>query len=451
MLYYFENLACCFKNKGEWYLDKESGKLYYIPLDGQTAENLVVYAPVVEQLIDINGGLKGEKTRGVTLKNLVFAYTKSDHRPTFEMENEKGEMVEVPTGSDVQAAVSLRGAINFKNATSCSVEDCEIYCVGTYGVRVYGGSDHIEVLNTTMHDCLGGGVNAGGRERDEMESYVSDLVVRNCHLYNLGLKYYGAIGVLVTFGSHCRIEHNEIHDLNYTGVSFGWSWGFADTYSEDNKICFNKIYNIGKGHLSDMGAIYLVGRQKGALVSHNIVHDIKGRDYGAIGLYADEGCYSTRFEDNIVYNVKDCCHVHFGAFNVLRNNIFVATDGYGITVNKAFAYMEFIAQNNVIFLEGESSVYSCWGSSCPYSVAMFSDYNLIYHISGKEPLFAAKEKFGETTMEAGKKQTGWDYHSIIADPLFKDVKNRDFTLDKNSPAFKINFQAIDVSKIGVQK
>ena len=73
MLYYLENLSCSFKNKGEWYLEKESGKLYYIPLDGQTAETLVVYAPLLGSLVNVNGALNGEKTRGVTLKNLIFA------------------------------------------------------------------------------------------------------------------------------------------------------------------------------------------------------------------------------------------------------------------------------------------------------------------------------------------------------------------------------------------
>ena len=449
MQYYFENLACCFKNKGEWYLEKESGKLYYIPLDGQTAEELVVYAPMAESLVNINGGLKGEKTRGVTFKNIIFAYTKSDHTPYFEQVDENGAVVKLPTGADVQAAVGLRGAINFKNATACTVDSCEIFCVGTYGVKAYGGCDHIKVVNTQIHDCLGGGVSGGENGSSGLDDYVSDLVVRNCHLYNLGLKYYGAIGVLIIRGYNCVIENNDIHDLEYSGISVGWSWGFADTHIENIRIAFNRVYNIGKGHLSDMGGIYILGKQKGTVVSNNIVHDVKGRNYGAIGLYADEGCSSALFEKNIVYNVKDCFHIHFGSQNVVRNNIFAFPQRAAITMNKSFPYMKFIAEYNIMLLSGDSAAYGAWGARCPYATSMYSDWNVIYHLDGKEALFATSV-FGETDFQEGKKLTGWDENTVFSDPLFKDAKNFDFTLDKESPAFALGFEAIDVSKIGCE-
>ena len=55
------------------------------------------------------------------------------------------------------------------------------------------------------------------------------------------------------------------------------------------------------------------------------------------------------------------------------------------------------------------------------------------------------EKFVETVREKG-----YDLFSIVADPLFKDPANRDFTLDENSPAFKLGIKPIDLSTVGVR-
>ena len=43
---------------------------------------------------------------------------------------------------------------------------------------------------------------------------------------------------------------------------------------------------------------------------------------------------------------------------------------------------------------------------------------------------------------------GHDRHSIIADPMFKDPDNGDFTLAPESPAIKLGFKPIDLSNTG---
>jgi hypothetical protein len=46
---------------------------------------------------------------------------------------------------------------------------------------------------------------------------------------------------------------------------------------------------------------------------------------------------------------------------------------------------------------------------------------------------------------------GYDFHSIITDPLFIDPENDDYRLHKNSPAFKLGFKPIDISTVGPLK
>ena len=62
------------------------------------------------------------------------------------------------------------------------------------------------------------------------------------------------------------IAHNEIADLNYTGISCGWVWGYENSITRENLIEKNHIHDIGNGVLSDMGGIYLLGNQQGTIV-----------------------------------------------------------------------------------------------------------------------------------------------------------------------------------------
>ena len=46
---------------------------------------------------------------------------------------------------------------------------------------------------------------------------------------------------------------------------------------------------------------------------------------------------------------------------------------------------------------------------------------------------------------------GFDTHSLLADPLFVDPARDDYRLRPESPAFKLGFQPIDMSRIGIRK
>jgi hypothetical protein len=45
---------------------------------------------------------------------------------------------------------------------------------------------------------------------------------------------------------------------------------------------------------------------------------------------------------------------------------------------------------------------------------------------------------------------GFDTHSIVADPLFVDPENDDFSLKPESPAFDLGFKPIDLSRVGLR-
>jgi len=129
------------------------------------------------------------------------------------------------------------------------------------------------------------------------------------------------VGVFIGHARGNRVLHNTISDFYYSGVSAGWNWSFDET-ARDNVISGNHIYGIGQGVLSDMGGIYLLGRQPGTVVRGNFVTDVNSFGYGGQGIYPDEGSSWMLFESNVVANTKsECFFQHYGRGNLVRGNV----------------------------------------------------------------------------------------------------------------------------------
>jgi hypothetical protein len=113
------------------------------------------------------------------------------------------------------------------------------------------------------------------------------------------------------FGS--SIVHNHIHHLFYTGVSTGWTWGYAADSDAGQTVGWNHIHDIFQRELSDGGCVYNLGRSPGTRIINNVCHDVESYGYGGWGLYTDEGSSNVTLRDNIVYHTKDAgFHQHYG-------------------------------------------------------------------------------------------------------------------------------------------
>ena len=102
-------------------------------------------------------------------------------------------------------------------------------------------------------------------------------------------------------------------------------------------------------------------------------------------------------------------------------------------------------ENNIILCKKGKPAY---GNATPMD--MSSDRNLIWDESGKAPVFTVvgEEKIDHKTATS---DFGWDTHSLVKNPRFKDPANYDFTLRKDSPAMALGFKPIDVSDVGPRK
>jgi len=253
-----------------------------------------------------------------------------------------------------------------------------------------------------------------------------------------------AVGVLILQSAHNRVAHNHIHDLFYTAVSVGWTWGYRDSPCHDNVIEFNDMHDIGKFLLSDMGAVYTLGPQRGTVVRNNLIHDVNAFTYGGWGLYTDEGSTGIVLENNVVYRCKSAgFHQHYGKENVIRNNIFAFNKENQLMRTRDEEHLSFFFTNNIVLYDSGNLLGSSWKND-----RFVIDGNVYW--DARAAGNTTKMKFSNATFEQWHAR-GHDTNSLLADPLFVDAAKNDFRLKADSPALKLGFKPIGLRSVGVRE
>lgn len=425
-LYYVENALELLDEPGEWYLNPKEGKLYYMPLHDERIDEAEVIAPVLAQLIRIEGEPeKGRFVENLTFRNLTFSHTEwpiPEDRSGFS-----------------QAAVGVPGAIWGEGMRNCSFEGCALKHLGTYGIELARGCKFNRIEGCEISDIGAGGIKIGETViRDDEPEQTHDNTVSNCHIHNGGLIFHSAIGIWIGQSYNNVISHNHLHDFYYSGLSVGWTWGYGRSLAGGNIIQYNHVHHIGVRSdgdgpiLSDMGGIYTLGIQEGTVIRNNLFHDIAGFRYGGWGIYFDEGSTHILAENNLVYRTTHGgFHQHYGRENVVRNNIFALARDHQIQRSRAEEHQSFTFERNIVYwrrgilIAGNLS-----------DLHFTFDRNLYWCEGGGEI------RIGNMSWDEWRRK-GMDVNSIVADPRFVDPEG-DYRLRPDSPAFKLGFVPFDI-------
>lgn len=426
-LYYLENKFEFLDTPGEWYLDRQQSRLYYLPLPHEEITSAEVIAPVLNTLMTFTDKAKKRRTVDhLHFNNLTFAHTNA-HLP--------------PNGSGYsQNAWGVTSAVIANGMNNCRWRYCTWKNLGGYGIELFRRCQHNQIVGCTFFDLGAGGIKLGERKVYRPKTPPGQASHHNSithnHIHDGGKFFPSAIGIGVASSHHNFIAYNHIHDFYYTAISVMGDWGFELTQAHNNLIEHNYIHHIGKlsyEHrpiLSDMGGIYIVGNQPHTIIRHNKLHDINASRYGGWGIYLDEGSSKILVENNLVYRTSHGgFSQHYGKENVLRNNVFAFGKKTQLHRNKldlrksrAGDYVSFYFENNIVYWQEGNFIA---GLKKDYqSHAVFKDN--IYWKIGKSPAL-----FGDLTWQKWYKS---DRHSQIVDPLFVAPQRDDFRLLPNSPA-----------------
>lgn len=431
--YYLENVWEALDTPGQWYLDHEAGRVYYLPRPGEEPDTTEVIAPRLPYLVRLVGDPDaGNFVEHLHFYGLTFAHSEWHKPPEVHYWGDKtGEKC-----GDAQAAVSVPGAIQAEGARYCHLEHCTVAHVSSYGIELSRGCRDNTIARCHIHDLGAGGIKLGTINVEEAE-ISGHNTVSDCHIHSGGLIYHSAIGLWLGQTGFNTISHNHLHDFFYTGISVGWTWGYGESGAGHNLCEYNHVHHIGQGWLSDMGGIYTLGISPGTVIRHNIFHHIESYDYGGWGIYHDEGSSHIVSEFNLVYGCKSSSfHQHYGRENVLRNNIFALSREAQIARTREEEHLSFVIERNIVyFTQGE--LFSGNWENGNYRFRR----NLYWDTRGTAP------QFGDYSWEEWQKR-GQDVDSVIAAPDFTAPDQADFSLPLDSPAWTLGFEPFDLSTIG---
>jgi len=427
--YYVENVFAALDAPGEWYLDSDAGEVYYRPRPGEDMSKAAVVAPVLTELVRF----AGNPDKGGFVEHLHFEGLSFQHC---------GYVLEPEGHSDAQAEMTVPAAIQADGARHCSVERCEIAHLGPYGIWFRRGCKDNRVVADHLHDLGAGGVRIGECPLPPSENVeTSRNEVSSNFIHDLGKVFHGAIGVWVGQSDSNVIAHNEIRDLSYTAISCGWQWGYGPSKAHHNRIEYNHLHHVGPGKLCDMGGIYLLGVSPGTVIRGNLIHDIwdVGWDgIGASGIYPDEGSSNLLIENNVVYRTASGgLAVHYGKDNVAVNNIFALGRDDQVCLGRSDKESSLKFERNIVYYDE--------GKRFVRDPSLEADNNVYWNSKGGPVTFLI-----DLTLDQWRAK-GLDVHSVIADPQFVDAKKDDYRLKDTSPAFKLGFEEIDLSKVGPRR
>ena len=281
--FYGLNLLCELDNPGEWYLDRSSSRLYWLPPTG--TDPVKHPEGITLSMLSAKSMLLLRDCRSVTLDGLTFAET--------------------------------RGVgINVLGGEGCRIENCRIENTGLDGIIVEGGSRHAIRGCVIRHlGCKGIHVDAG----DRRELISSDVEISNnlvADFARFKRTYNEGIG---TDGCGIHLHHNELH----TSPSSAFALGGNDIVAE-----FNHIHNVCQ-ESDDQGGfdLYLDPSMRGIVMRYNRWSDIVGGTrYGVAAIRLDDLITGVSMYGNVF---ERCGAVEFGAIqvhggseNVIEDNLF---------------------------------------------------------------------------------------------------------------------------------
>jgi len=427
--YRIYNVFEALSEPGEFYLDRKTGKLSYIPRPNEKPESAEFVAPRIKQLLVVKG-TPGKWIQNLILEGITFSHT------------EISPETHVGTGNNYSS--KDQAVVRFDAVSQSAIKNCEFSHIGETALEIINGSRDIDVVGNDFFDLGSGAIDTYGYFSDKLEAAqitsgtTMRLRITDNQIRNGGLLFPGHPAININKARNSVIAYNEISDLFYSGIHLGAKWGRDLDFSiVDNQVLNNHIHHLGKGHwtCNDMAAIYNNGVGLGVEIAGNVLHDFNCTIYGASGVYLDQSSSHFYVYNNLIYN-SNYEGLHMKGFsNVAENNIvYNCKSAFGQPSKDKFETPTVLLKHNIFVPTSPMAYISKFVN--PEEFSFRSENNLLWSIEkGAEVQVARKGDFGikyakSISFDAWRTKTGFDKGSVIAPVTFMNPGKGDFRMDK---------------------
>ena len=276
--YRFENVPEELDEPGEYYIDRQSGMLYFYPPEDAPKDSVLTITMSTPTL-DVSGKAPNSMFRIENSKNIVF----------------ENLIFKGGRGS----------AITGKNNSNIQFINCEINSFGENGIR-FDASTDIKISDCKIHDVGQDGILFVSCGNYKTLS-PSNIVVSNNDIYNFA-RLERSYKTGIDFGYRCvgaTAANNHIHNGPHAGMIF---------YGVNNDIYGNEFDNLVT-EFSDMDALYCNNSnypwERGNKIHNNYFHDIgkssmNGRhQINVRAIRTDNRGCGLNIYENLFYNIGD--------------------------------------------------------------------------------------------------------------------------------------------------
>ena len=333
---------------GEWYHDIDARKVNYYPREGEKMQEAEVIVPAVETLVRVEGTLDRPVCH-IRFEKITFSYT------TWMRPSEKGH---VPLQAGMYLTDGYRidpkmqrdylnhpldnqgwlgrpaAAVRVVAARQIDFERCRFEHLGSTGLDYEEAVQGGVVRGCLFRDIAGNGLLVGSFSPAAHETHLpydpadrrevcTQQHINNCYFTEIGNEDWGCLAIAAGYVGDVNIEHNEISEVPYSGISLGWGWTQTVNCMRNNRVHANLIHHYAK-HMYDVAGIYTLGSQPKSYVTENCVHSIYKPGYVHdpnhwFYLYTDEGSSFITVRDNWTEGEKYLQNAN-GPGNVWENN-----------------------------------------------------------------------------------------------------------------------------------
>lgn len=488
--FFAENLLEEIDSVGEYYIDRDEGKLYYYaPDDFKNGDYTLGLTTLKETMFDFNGtknvkirnlyieGGRGYAVLGTTAGYKIPTYSEFLQSQNISLEGKRFSETEHTNEyllhpSNFPDAQVFPGHVwdgfldDGKGVDGIEVTNCDITNFGSGGIIIKG--DNVKLERNHIKNMGGVGIYLKGGDLETLEP--SGNTIMNNEIHRVGYLQRAYFPAIAMHGVAIHVAHNDIYDGPHCIFNY---------HGNDHIIEYNRIHDAVKECL-DMDAIYTrneyMPQWRGNVIRYNYIYNIGiypvgeyTKQLNVSGIRTDNYGHALQIYSNIFANIgtegaNNVIGVTAqGNRNTLKGNIFVDCSATFLGWNSYSAGTTWSTdeEKERVALAEKYASNPVFGEKYPELATFGKEYYKSVATNVFDENVVANIKFklsdvngavnASSTRGAPELILGSNNYVTTKDPGFTDYAGGNYTLKTDSEVFKKipDFENIDMSKIGL--